>query len=72
MFKKCSLLDITKETSKDVVDTTFNIDSLRNKFELLKDVIILNVDVLIIPETKLDKSFPIGHLKFLDMQHIFK
>ena len=35
----------------------FNINFLRNKFELLKHQIKDNIDILIIFETKLDESF---------------
>ena len=35
-----------------------NINSLRNKFDLLANQITGNVDVLVISETKLDASFP--------------
>ena len=35
-----------------------NINSLRNKFEGLKEVINNNVDILVVSETKLDISFP--------------
>ena len=35
-----------------------NINSLRNKFEMLQEVIGNNIDVLLISETKLDASFP--------------
>ena len=34
-----------------------NINSLRNKFEILQEVIGNNIDVLLISETKLDASF---------------
>ena len=34
-----------------------NINSLRNKFESLKMLIILNIDILVITESKLDESF---------------
>ena len=40
-----------------------NINSLRNKFDLLTDQIKGNVDVLVISETKLDDSFPTGQFK---------
>ena len=36
----------------------FNINSLRNKFELLTHQIKDNIDILMISETKLDESFP--------------
>ena len=35
-----------------------NINSIRNKFELLRDEIESNVDILLISETKLDDTFP--------------
>ena len=41
----------------------FNINSLRNKFDLLADQIKDNVDVLAISETKLDYSFSVGQFR---------
>ena len=38
-----------------------NINSIRNKFELLSEQVRGNVDVLMISETKIDDSFPIGN-----------
>ena len=38
-----------------------NINSIRNKFELLSEQIRGNVDVLMASETKIDDSFPIGN-----------
>ena len=35
-----------------------NINSLRNKFELLQSMISGNIDILVVTETKLDESFP--------------
>ena len=35
-----------------------NINSLRNKFEMVQEVIGNNIDVLLISETVLDASFP--------------
>ena len=37
-----------------------NINSLRNKFDLLINIINNNTDILMISETKLDPSFPTG------------
>ena len=39
-----------------------NINSIRNKFELLSEQVKGNVDVLMISETKIDDSFPVGQL----------
>ena len=37
-----------------------NINSIRNKFDILVQKMTNNVDILIISETKLDNSFPKG------------
>ena len=42
-----------------------NINSIRNKFDSLADVIKYNIDILMISETKVDDSFPDGQF-FLD------
>ena len=46
-----------------IVLAHLNINSLRNKFDLLADQIKGNVDVLAILETKLDDSFPAGQFE---------
>ena len=38
-----------------------NINSIRNKFELLSEQVRGDVDVLMVSETKIDDSFPIGN-----------
>ena len=38
-----------------------NINSIRNKFEMLSDQIKGNIDVLLVSETKIDDSFTIGN-----------
>ena len=40
-----------------------NINSVRNKFDLLSDIIKNNIDVLMISETKLDSSFSNGQFQ---------
>ena len=37
-----------------------NINSIRNKFEMLKEVVGNKIDVLLISETKLDDTFPLN------------
>ena len=41
-----------------VIIGNININSLPNKFEQLKELVIKHIDVLVITETKLDDSFP--------------
>ena len=43
---------------KNVIFSYLNINSIRNKFENLQEVIKENVDILAIAETKIDSSFP--------------
>ena len=37
-----------------------NINSIRNKFDALRDIIAANIDILMVAETKIDSSFPRG------------
>ena len=39
-----------------------NVNSLRNKFEMLEELIKDKIDIFLISETKLDSSFPSGNL----------
>ena len=43
---------------KNIVLGYLNINSIRNKFSLLSDIVHGNIDYLTIAETKLDNSFP--------------
>ena len=56
-----SLLQKMRLTCKNnLIITHLNINSIRNKFDLLKELIAKNIDILVISETKLDPSFPLG------------
>ena len=55
-----NLKDIRKKNLRNIVIGHFNINSLRNKFDLLVEQIKGIIDVLDISETKLDDSFPLG------------
>ena len=66
------LSDVVSERSLKVIRTKnpnrivlshLNINSLRNKFDILTDQISGNVDVMVISETKLDDSFPESQFK---------
>ena len=43
---------------KNITFSHLNINSIRNRFESLKEVVSNYVDILVIAETKIDKSFP--------------
>ena len=48
---------------KKLIIAHLNINSLRNKFEILVDQIKGKVDLLMVSETQLDESFPQGQFK---------
>ena len=52
---------IRQENTNKLVFAQININSLRNKFELLVDQVKGNIDVLMISETNIDHSFPLGN-----------
>ena len=52
------LKNLRLKNSNKVIIGHININSLRNKFELLTEMVRDKVDLLMISETKLDSSFP--------------
>ena len=59
-----SFLDITTKNANQLIIGHLNIDSLRNKFEMLVDLIKAKIEMFLISETKLDSSFPSGKSVF--------
>ena len=55
---KLLLYKIRLTSKNNLIFAHLNIDSIRNKFDLLKEVVSNNIDILVISETKLDSSFP--------------
>ena len=47
-----------KNSSKKIIISHLNINSIRNKFDFLADIVKDNIDILMISESKLDVSFP--------------
>ena len=60
-----SLQTIRKDNLNKLIFANLNVNSIRNKFDSLVDIIKDNIDILMISETKVDDSFPDGHF-FLD------
>ena len=58
---KTVLKSIRRENTNKLVFAHIDINSLRNKFELLVDQVKGNIDVLMISETKIDDSFPLAN-----------
>ena len=59
------LFNIRKHHSNKVIMTHININSLRNKFDMLTNSVSEYIDILMISEIKLDDTFPhaLYHLK---------
>ena len=55
-----NLHELRKSDTFRVIISHINIDSVRNKFEPLKKMAQDNIDILLVSETKLDDTFPIG------------
>ena len=51
---------LRKDNLNKLIFAHLNINSIRNKFELLSEQIKDNVNILMISETKIDDSFPVG------------
>ena len=51
---------LRKKNLNKLIIAHLNVNSLRNKLEFLKEQIQDNIDILMISETKIDASFPIG------------
>ena len=58
-----SLKSVRQKNVSQIIFVHLNINSLRNKFAAFVYQVKLNVDILIISETKLDESFPEGQFK---------
>ena len=52
------LTDIRKRNPKRIIIGHLNINSIRNKIEMLSDLMKQRLDLLLISETKIDQSFP--------------
>ena len=55
---KTKLKDIRITNLNRIVISHININSIRNKFELVAEAVVGNVDILMVTETKTDESFP--------------
>ena len=53
-----TLKNVRIKHPKKLIIATLNINSLANKFEQLKTMIMGNIDIIILTETKLDDTFP--------------
>ena len=59
-LKNDVLNEIRKKNPNWIIIAHLNINLIRNKFEMLKEVIGIKIDILLISETKLDDSFSLS------------
>ena len=59
-LKNDGLNEIRKKNPNRIIIAHLNINSIRNKFEMLKDVIGNKIGILLISETKLDDTFSLS------------
>ena len=55
---KSELKQLRQININRVIIGYLNINSIRNKFDALKDIVSQNIDILMVAETKIDDSFP--------------
>ena len=53
-----ALKSIRLKNAKNIIIGQLNINTIENKIDFLKMIVINNIDILIITETKLDDSYP--------------
>ena len=63
------LRDLRLNHSQQIIIGYLNINSIRNKFDLMKTTLTRDMDILMTNETKLDDSFPVSHLKLMVLVH---
>ena len=49
---------LRRKNLNKVIISQININSIRNKIELLPEAVLGNIDILMVSETKIDMSFP--------------
>ena len=69
-LKNDALNKIRKKNSGRIIIDHLNINSLRNKFEMLKEVIRNKIDILLISETKLDHAFLLSQFTKVGNHHL--
>ena len=69
---KEELNNLRLENPNTLICAHVNINSVRNKFDLLNDSIKNIIDVLMISETKLDSSFPNGQFQIHDFSEPYR
>ena len=65
MIKALTGLQLILQCTVFLIDLTFsnlNINSIRNKFDLIQRIVMVIVGILVVVETKIDAAFPTEQL----------
>ena len=68
----CVLRELKNKNLSNIIFSYLNINSIRNKFENLREIIDGNVDVLCVAETKNDSSFPTGQFSLEGYHSLYR
>ena len=67
-----SLKSVRRKNLRRIIFAYLNINSLRNKVDALLDQMKGSVHILVISETKLNESFPVGQFKITNFTSPFR
>ena len=67
-----SLKSVRRKNLRRIIFAYLNINSLRNKVDALLDQMKGSVHILLISETKLNESFPVGQFKITNFTSPFR
>ena len=59
-MKTDALNEMRKKNPNRIIIAHLNINSIRNKFEMLKEVVVNEIDILLISKTNLDNTFTLN------------
>ena len=59
-FVKSVLKRLRSNRRQQIIVGHLNINSIRNKFDIMKPMLIHDLDIFMVTETKLDDSFPVS------------
>ena len=65
-----SLIKIKRENINRIAFAQININSIRNKFDMLSSAINGNINILVITETKIDNYFPTQKFLMTDIRYV--
>ena len=67
-----TIKNLRKTNVNKIVISNLNINFLPNKFNQLKELVLKQVDILVLTETKLDDSFPNSHFSVHEFSEPFR